>query len=108
MTSIFPKEDLQKIHVSETSAIECFNLLQRLCKHDHEFVTENGAKTKMYYVKNTSGHKFKIRHKIFSPMIFTQRAHAKLINFKKTVQLILFILKNKQESDIDANEIDIS
>jgi hypothetical protein len=36
------------------------------------------------------------------------RAHAKLINFKKTVQLILFILKNKQESDIDANEIDIS
>jgi len=72
MTSIFPKEDLQKIHVSETSAIECFNLLQKLCKHDHEFVTENSAKTKMYYVKNTSGHKFKIRHKIFSAMIFTQ------------------------------------
>ncbi len=42
----FPNEDIQKVHYSETTAAERFNLLQKLRKIAHENATSNGQKTK--------------------------------------------------------------
>jgi hypothetical protein len=56
----FPNEDIQKIHHGETSAAERFNLLQNLRKCAHKFTTENGAKTKMYFDRDTKAHKLNI------------------------------------------------
>jgi hypothetical protein len=47
----FPNEDIQKIHYSETSAAEQFNLLQKLRKIAHENAASNGQKTKEQYDK---------------------------------------------------------
>jgi hypothetical protein len=60
----FPNEDIQNIHNGETSAAECFNLLEKLREKGHQFTTENGDKTKHYFDKDTSAHKFKIGDKV--------------------------------------------
>jgi hypothetical protein len=47
----FPNEDIQQIHYRETSAAERFNLLQNLKIKVHQFVTEQGIKSKTILIK---------------------------------------------------------
>jgi hypothetical protein len=47
----FPNEDIQKIHYGETTAAKHFNLLQKLRQKAHQFATENGEKTKIFFDK---------------------------------------------------------
>ncbi len=60
----FPKEDIQQIHYSETSAAEQFNFLQKLRAKAHQFSTKYGEKSKNNFDRNASAHKFKIGDKV--------------------------------------------
>jgi hypothetical protein len=60
----FPNEDIQQIHYGETSAIEKFNLLQKLWAKAHLIATEQGLKSKSIFDQNAVPHKFKIGDKV--------------------------------------------
>jgi hypothetical protein len=85
----FLNEEIQKLQNGKTSAAKCFNLLQKLRKMAHQFVTENGEKTKMQYDKHSSAHKFKIGNKVLLANDFYTGKKTKLApNYKGPTKII--------------------
>ncbi len=85
----FPNEDIQKVHYSETSAAERFNLLQKLRKIAHENATSNGQKTKEQYDKKAFPHSFKIGDKVLISNDFDTTKNPKLVpNWKGPGKII--------------------
>ncbi len=58
-------------------------------KCSHEFATENGAKTKMYFNRDTCTHKFKIGDKVLISNNFNTMKNPKLVpNWKGLAEII--------------------
>lgn len=95
----FLNEEIQKLQNGKTSAAKCFNLLQKLRKMAHQFVTENGEKTKMQYDKHSSAHKFKIGNKVLLANDFytgkNQNLHQITKAPPKSLTLMTLLLKLK-------------
>jgi hypothetical protein len=86
---LFPNEDIQNLHYGKTSAAECFNLLQKVRKTVHQFTTENGEKTKLFFYKKTSAHEFKIDDKVLIANDFYTGKNLKLAtNYKRQTKII--------------------
>jgi hypothetical protein len=75
----FPNEDIQQRHYSETSAAECFNLLQKIRATAQQFATENLEKSKSNFDKNISAHKFHIGDKVPKSNYFNMGKNPKLV-----------------------------
>jgi hypothetical protein len=74
----FPNKDIQQLYYGETSAVECFNLLQKLREKAHQFASEHRDKSKQYFDKNSSAHKFKIGDKVLISNEFYMGKNPKL------------------------------
>jgi acetyltransferase-like isoleucine patch superfamily enzyme len=86
---LFPNEDIQQIHYSETSAAECFNLLQKIRATAHRFATENGEKSKSNFDKEACAHKFKIGGKVLiSNDVYTYKNPKPVPSFKHPGEIV--------------------
>jgi hypothetical protein len=85
----FPNENIQKIHYGETTAAECFNLLQKLQKIAHENAKTNGQKTNEQYDKKAFPHTFQISDKVLIDNDFDTTKNPKLVpNWKGPDEII--------------------
>jgi hypothetical protein len=86
----FPNEDIQKINYGETSAAECFNLLQKIRRLAHKNVVTNGSKTKEHFNKHASPHSFKNSNKVLIKNDFDTRKNPKLVpNWKGQLKSLM-------------------
>jgi hypothetical protein len=70
---LFQNKDIQKIHYSETTAVERFNLLQKLRKLAHKNAVTDGQKTKEQFDKHAKPHAFNIGDRVLVAMTLIQQ-----------------------------------
>ena len=85
----FPNEYMQKIHYSETTVAELFNLLQKIRKIAYVHAMTNGQKTKAQFDKHAQQHLFDFSEKVLVSNDFDTTKNPKLVpNLKGLAEII--------------------